>query len=287
MTNQNNYKFTPHQLECADWFKNLRDQICKEFELIEQALANNPLDLPAGKFERKNWERPGGGGGEMSVMKGRVFEKVGVNFSAVHGEFSEEFRKHIPGADKDPKFFACGISLVAHMQSPLVPAVHFNTRYITTQKTWFGGGTDLTPMFKNQEDTDLFHINLKAMCDRHNPTYYERFSKECDDYFFLPHRNEPRGIGGIFFDYMNNGDFDKDFEFVQDVGKTFLATYAEIVRNPLEKPWTEEQREAQLVKRGRYVEFNLLHDRGTKFGLMTGGNTEAILMSLPPVAKWS
>ena len=286
MTNQNNYKFTPHQSETADWFKNLRDQICKEFELIEQSLINNPLNLPAGKFEIKNWERPGGGGGEMSVMKGRVFEKVGVNFSAVHGEFSEDFRKQIPGAEENPKFFACGISLVAHMHSPLVPAVHFNTRYITTQKTWFGGGMDLTPMFKNQEDTDLFHNNLKAMCDRHDPTYYTRFSKECDDYFFLPHRNEPRGIGGIFFDYMNNGEFDKDFQFVQDVGKTFLATYAEIVRKHLEKSWTEEQRETQLVKRGRYAEFNLLYDRGTKFGLMTGGNTEAILMSLPPIAKW-
>lgn len=287
MTNQNNYKFTPHQLEAVDWFKNLRDQICKEFELIEQSLINNPLNLPAGKFERKNWERPGGGGGEMSVMKGRVFEKVGVNFSAVHGEFSEDFRKQIPGAEESPEFFACGISLVAHMQSPLVPAVHFNTRYITTKKTWFGGGMDLTPMFNNQEDTDLFHNNLKAMCDRHDPTYYTRFSKECDDYFFLPHRNEPRGIGGIFFDYMNNGEFDKDFGFVQDVGKTFLATYAEIVRKHLEKPWTEEQRETQLVKRGRYAEFNLLYDRGTKFGLMTGGNTEAILMSLPPIAKWT
>ncbi len=287
MTNQNNYKFTPHQLESSDWFKNLRDQICKEFELIEQSLVNNQINLPAGKFERKNWERPGGGSGEMSIMKGRVFEKVGVNFSAVHGEFSEEFRKQIPGAEKDPKFFACGISLVAHMQSPLVPAVHFNTRYITTQKSWFGGGADLTPMLKNEEDSTLFHNNLKEMCNRHNPEYYKKFSKECDDYFFLPHRNEPRGIGGIFFDYMNNGDFDKDFKFVQDVGKTFLVTYAEIVRKHFNEPWTEEQRETQLVKRGRYAEFNLLYDRGTKFGLMTGGNTEAILMSLPPVAKWS
>ncbi len=287
MTTQNNYKITLNQLESSNWFKSLRDQICKEFELIEESLINNPLKLAAGKFERKNWERPGGGGGEISIMKGRVFEKVGVNFSSVHGEFSEEFRKQIPGAEKDPKFFACGISLVAHMQSPLVPAVHFNTRYITTQKTWFGGGTDLTPIFKNQKDTDLFHKNLKEMCDHHDKTYYQRFSKECNDYFFLSHRNEPRGVGGIFFDYMNNGDFNKDFQFAQDVGKTFLATYTKIVRKHFENSWTEEQREAQLVKRGRYVEFNLLYDRGTKFGLMTGGNTEAILMSLPPVVKWS
>jgi coproporphyrinogen III oxidase len=287
MTTQSNYNFTPHQLECSNWFKSLRNQICKEFELLEESLINNPLNLPKGQFERKTWKRAGGGGGEISMMKGRVFEKVGVNFSAVYGKFSEEFRKQIPGTEEDPNFFACGISLVAHMRSPLVPAVHFNTRFINTRKTWFGGGTDLTPIFKNQEDTNLFHKDLKEMCDRHNPTYYQKFSKQCDKYFFLPHRNEPRGIGGIFFDYMNNGNFDKDFEFVQDTGKTFLNTYIKIVRKNSESTWTDKQREAQLIKRGRYVEFNLLYDRGTKFGLMTGGNTEAILMSLPPVAKWS
>lgn len=267
----------------SEWFKSLRDSICKEFEKIEQEYSR---EAP-GKFERKPWKRDGGGGGEISLMKGNVFEKVGVNISTVFGEFSEEFKKEIPGAMENPSFWASGVSLVAHMQSPLVPAIHMNTRFICTSKTWFGGGTDLTPVIENDEDTEAFHKGLKNACDKHNPDYYLKYKEECDKYFFLKHRNEPRGIGGIFYDYMNTGDWNKDFEFTKDIGKAFLDIYPRLVRKHMNEKWTEEQREKQLIKRGRYVEFNLLYDRGTKFGLMTGGNTEAILMSLPPVVKWS
>lgn len=264
------------QQKASEWFKDLRDQICQKFEEIDGE----------GKFVRKEWQRPGGGGGVMSIMKGKIFEKVGVNISTVHGEFSHEFCKEIPGAEEDPRFFATGISLVAHMSSPLVPAVHMNTRYIETTKSWFGGGADLTPMIENPQDTAVFHLALKQACDAHDLEYYPHFKKWADEYFFLKHRNEARGVGGIFYDYINSGDWNKDFAFTQDVGKTFLKIYPEIVMRNKDKTWSKEQREIQLEKRGRYVEFNLLYDRGTKFGLLTGGNTEAILMSLPPIAKW-
>jgi coproporphyrinogen III oxidase len=277
------------QAEAAAFFRGLRDRICTEFEKIE---TEGNGKTPAGQFERKNWNRinedsTAGGGGEMSTMQGRVFEKVGVNISTVHGTFSPEFRDKIPGAtDNDGKFWATGISLVAHMQSPFVPAVHMNLRMIVTTKSWLGGGTDLNPVYPDDNDTTKFHTDLKACCDRHNPTYYPEFKDWCDRYFFLPHRNEHRGVGGIFYDYINTGDFSKDFAFSKDVGETFLKTYPEIVRTHMNRDWTAENRDHQLVRRGRYVEFNLLYDRGTTFGLKTGGNIDAIFMSMPPEVKW-
>ncbi len=275
-----------YQAKAEQWFRTLRDDICKAFEDLEDELAGS--STKAGHFERKPWQREGGGGGEISLMHGRVFEKVGVNISTVYGEFSDSFGKEIPGTTPDSRgFWASGISLVAHMQSPLVPAVHMNTRHIvTTGKNWFGGGADLTPMYPDSTDTKDFHAAFKAACDAHNPDYYPKFKKECDEYFFLKHRNEPRGIGGIFYDYLETADKDDDFAFTQDVGKAFLKIYPSLVRRHMQKKWTDEQRAHQLVKRGRYVEFNLLYDRGTKFGLMTGGNVEGILMSLPPEVRW-
>jgi coproporphyrinogen III oxidase len=272
--------------QAAAWFAALRDRICTAFEAIEDAyVAARPESGAAGRFIRNGWEREGGGGGVIALMKGQVFEKVGVNISTVFGEFSPEFRGQIPGAGEDPRFWASGISLVAHLRSPLVPAVHLNTRHIVTTKAWFGGGTDLTPMVPNDADTADFHAALKAACDAHDAGYYPRFKAWCDEYFFLKHRNEKRGVGGIFFDYLES-DWASDFAFSRAVGEAFLAVYPTIVCRHMLAPWTAAQRRHQLVRRGRYVEFNLLYDRGTLFGLKTGGNVEAILMSLPPEVAW-
>jgi len=275
------------QQRTAVWFGAVRDRICGAFETIEDEYAGADADqLPPGRFERRDWQRSGGGGGTIALMHGRVFEKVGVNISTVHGEFSPEFRGEIPGATEDPRFWASGISLVAHMRSPLVPAVHLNTRYIVTRKAWFGGGSDLTPIYPDPSAAEQFHAALAAACAGYEPDAYSRFKKWCDEYFYLPHRDEPRGAGGIFFDYLDGGDWERDFAFVRAVGEAFLAVFPAIVRERMNRLWTPEQRRHQLVRRGRYVEFNLLYDRGTRFGLRTGGNVEAILMSLPPEAAW-
>lgn len=266
--------------KASQWFRSLRDSICNEFEKIEEENGSSC------KFVRTQWDRSGGGGGEISLMNGKIFEKVGVNISTVYGNFSNEFAKEIPGADSDGSFWASGISLVAHMRSPHVPAVHMNTRYIVTSKEWFGGGADLTPTFPYSEDSEHFHKTLKAACDKFDLNYYPKYKTWCDEYFFLKHRNEPRGIGGIFYDYLNSGDWDQDFDFTREIGKAFIEAFVPIVKTRLAQPWNEEEKKKQLLKRGRYVEFNLLYDRGTRFGLMTNGNVEAILMSLPPEVQW-
>ena len=276
------------QDQACSWFASLRDSICASFEAIEADLQDTTpaADKPAGQFQRKSWQRDGGGGGEMSVMHGRVFEKVGVNISTVHGTFSEDFRKSIPGADSDGHFWATGISLVAHPLNPHVPTAHMNTRFIVTSKAWFGGGGDLTPMLPDPAAETEFHAAMKAACDLHDPDYYPRYKDWCDRYFYLPHRQEARGAGGIFYDNLDSGNWAADFAFTQDVGRQFHSGYAAIVRARMYRSWTAAERHEQLIKRGRYVEFNLLHDRGTLFGLKTGGNIEAILMSMPPEVRW-
>ena len=268
----------------SKWFAALRDDICAAFEAIEDSVATK--QKPGGRFERKSWNRDGGGGGEMSLMRGQVFEKVGVNISTVFGSFSDDFKAEIRGAETDGAFWASGISLVAHMQNPHVPAAHMNTRFICTSQNWFGGGGDLTPLLPDAEAGADFHAGLKAACDRHDPDYYAKYKKWCDEYFYLPHRDEPRGAGGIFYDNLNSGDWSADFAFTQDVGRGFRDAYVDIVKSRMNKSWTDAERHQQLVRRGRYVEFNLLYDRGTLFGLKTGGNIEAILMSMPPEVRW-
>ena len=284
----------------AAWFETLRDEICAAFEALEDAQDAGPFaGLPAGRFERKATRRAGeggedAGGGVMAVMRGgRVFEKVGVNVSTVYGRLGAQAqrsltaRREVPGLDADPRFWASGVSLVAHMRSPLSPAVHMNTRmFWTPGAQWFGGGADLNPMIEDAADTAAFHAALKAACDAHDPGYYPRFKAWADEYFLIRHWNEPRGVGGIFYDDLCTGDWEADFAFTRDVGLAFLDIYPNLVRRNFTTPWTAAEREEQLVRRGRYAEFNLVYDRGTRFGLETGHNPEAVLMSLPPVAKW-
>jgi coproporphyrinogen III oxidase len=268
------------------WFEALRDDICAAFEALEERYAGPDHErLASGRFERRPWSRPGGGGGVMALLRGRLFEKVGVNVSTVWGEFAPEFARQIPGAEQDPRFWASGISLVTHPRSPHVPPAHMNTRHIQTAKAWFGGGADLNPIVPDQADTAAFHGALKDACERFDQTRYPRFKAWADDYFHLPHRQEQRGVGGIFFDYLED-DLERDFAFTRAVGEAFLAIYPRLIERHMNRSWTEAERAYQLERRGRYVEFNLLYDRGTQFGLRTGGNPEAILMSLPPLAAW-
>ena len=264
----------------SNWFKSLQEMFCKTISDFEK----NKIS-----FKSTSWKRnlkKDEGGGEYRILKdGKIFDKVGVNFSKVYGKFPKKFQQNIPGAQKDPRFWASGISVVMHMKNPLIPAMHFNTRYICTTFDWFGGGIDVTPSKKDNKEKEQFHKTLRDMCNRHDKNYYKKYKKWCDEYFYLPHRKEPRGIGGIFFDYKKN-NFEKNFKFVRDVGITFETIFQKIINRKIKKKWTSKDKENQYIKRGRYAEFNLLYDRGTKFGLQTGGNVEGILMSLPPHAKW-
>ena len=265
----------------SNWFKMLQESICESINKLEKKNA---------KFKSTNWKRnlkKDEGGGEYRILKnGKIFDKVGVNYSKVYGKFPKKLQKNIPGAKKNPRFWASGISVVMHMKNPQIPAMHFNTRYICTTQDWFGGGMDVTPSKNDLNEKKDFHKILKKMCNRHNKNYYSKYKKWCDKYFYLPHRKEPRGIGGIFFDYKKN-NFEKDFKFVRDVGVTFQYIFQKIIKKKMKRKWTSKDKELQYIKRGRYTEFNLLYDRGTKFGLQTGGNIEGILMSLPPLAKWN
>ncbi|MGB0907423.1 MAG: oxygen-dependent coproporphyrinogen oxidase [Maricaulaceae bacterium] len=285
--------FTEKKETAAAWFKTLRDTICAEFEAIERDAPDDLYPGESGTFEFEDWQRKveNGGGGTGGMLRGRVFEKCGVHISTVKGEFTPEMQARQPGADKDPRFWAAGVSLIAHMRNPHIPCVHMNTRYIVTTQDWFGGGADLTPTqakdrTQDSQDAKDFHAALKDTCERHTVADYPRYKDWCDEYFHLAHRDEPRGTGGIFYDRHNSGDWGADFAFTQDVGRGFLDVYSAIARRRMTQPWTEADREEQLIQRGRYVEFNLLYDRGTMFGLKTGGNIKTILSSMPPEVKW-
>ena len=264
----------------SNWFKLLQESFCNDIKILE----NNNKEFKS-KIWKKNPVRDEGGGEYRILKNGKVFDKVGVNFSKVYGKFPKKFQKNILGAEKDPRFWASGVSVVMHMKNPLIPAMHFNTRFISTSKQWFGGGLDVTPSKKDNLEKKKLHLILENMCNKHNKNYYKKYKKWCDEYFYLPHRKEARGIGGIFFDYKKD-NFEKDFNFVRDVGITFQMIFNKIIRKKINKKWTIKDKEMQYIKRGRYTEFNLLYDRGTKFGLQTGGNIDGILMSLPPLAKW-
>ncbi len=264
----------------SNWFKSLQEMFCKTISDFEK----NKISFKSTSW-RRNLKKDEGGGEYRILKDGKIFDKVGVNFSKVYGKFPKKFQQNIPGAQKDPRFWASGISVVMHMKNPLIPAMHFNTRYICTTFDWFGGGIDVTPSKKDNKEKEQFHKTLRDMCNRHDKNYYKKYKKWCDEYFYLPHRKEPRGIGGIFFDYKKN-NFEKNFKFVRDVGITFETIFQKIINKKIKKKWTSKDKENQYIKRGRYAEFNLLYDRGTKFGLQTGGNVEGILMSLPPHAKW-
>jgi len=273
------------------WFDQLRDRLVTAFEALEDEAPAHLYEGEPGRFELKPWVREAGGGGVMGFLRGRFFEKCGLHISEVHGTFTPEMSATMPGVGEDRRFVATGVSLIAHMKNPRVPAVHMNTRYLATTEGWFGGGADLTPLIAEQRREDApdalaFHAALKRACDAHDPAWHARYKAECDKYFFLPHRNEPRGVGGIFYDRHNSGDWDRDFAFTRAVGEAVLEVYPRIARGRMGEAWTEEEREEQLIRRGRYVEFNLLWDRGTMFGLKTGGNIESILSSMPPVVKW-